>query len=77
LRLAAEGAEVVLHYHRNRKAAEETVGLLGPDTRVLQADLASAAEIERMFRELAGTELDILVNNAGIWKAEFPRVLAG
>lgn len=68
LRLAAEGAEVALHYHRNRKAAEETVGLIGRDTRVLQADLASAAEVEKMFRELAGFELDILVNNAGVWK---------
>ena len=33
-----------------------------------QADLGSYGDIERMFGELAGTQLDILVNNAGIWK---------
>jgi NAD(P)-dependent dehydrogenase (short-subunit alcohol dehydrogenase family) len=68
LRLAAEGAEVALHYRRNRKAAEETLGLIGRGARLLQANLASAAEVEKMFRELEGFELDILVNNAGIWK---------
>jgi NAD(P)-dependent dehydrogenase (short-subunit alcohol dehydrogenase family) len=68
LRLAVEGAEIVVHYHRNRKAAEETVRLIGRDVRLLQADLGSAAEIETMFRQLAGLEIDILVNNAGVWK---------
>ena len=68
LRLAAEGAEMVLHYHRNRKAAEETARLIGRDVRLLQADLGSAVDIEKMFGELAGLDLDILVNNAGVWK---------
>jgi NAD(P)-dependent dehydrogenase (short-subunit alcohol dehydrogenase family) len=34
---------------------------------LLQADLRSAEEIERMFASLAGTPLDILINNAGVW----------
>ncbi len=68
LRLASEGAEIVLHYHRNRKAAEETVRLIGRDVRLLQADLGSPVDIEKMFAELADLELDIQVNNAGVWK---------
>ncbi len=62
-RLAAGGVDVIVHYHRNRAAAEE-VG----DMRLVQADLSSPSEIERMFASLDGQPLDILVNNAGIWK---------
>jgi 3-oxoacyl-[acyl-carrier protein] reductase len=36
--------------------------------RLIQADMSSPGEIEKMFESLAGVELDILVNNAGIWK---------
>lgn len=60
-RLAAGGAHVILHYHRNREAAESA-----PAARRIAADLASPAEIERMFAEI--DSLDILVNNAGVWK---------
>ncbi|HLJ47714.1 MAG TPA: SDR family oxidoreductase [Bryobacteraceae bacterium] len=62
-RLASEGVDVIVHYHRNRAAAEE-VG----DMRLVQADLASPTDIERMFASLDGQPLDILVNNAGVWK---------
>jgi NAD(P)-dependent dehydrogenase (short-subunit alcohol dehydrogenase family) len=69
LRLAADGAEIIIHYHRNRPAAEATAATIGPPTRIVQADLASPAEIERMFGALGETRLDFLINNAGIWKA--------
>jgi 3-oxoacyl-[acyl-carrier protein] reductase len=68
IRLASEGANIVLHYHRNRQAANEVIGLIGGEARTVQANLGSPAEIERMFDALTNVELDILVNNAGIWK---------
>ena len=66
-RLAAEGASVVLHCNQNRMAADKLAAKLG-NAQVLQGDLSSPSEIERLFRELGSTRLDILVNNAGIWK---------
>jgi 3-oxoacyl-[acyl-carrier protein] reductase len=68
LRLAAEGADVILHYHRNRAAAVETAAAIGRDVTLVRADLRSLAEIEGMFAELDGRHLDFLINNAGIWK---------
>jgi 3-oxoacyl-[acyl-carrier protein] reductase len=68
LRLAAEGADVVIHYHRNRSAAEEVAALIPRATRLVSADLASPAEIESMFEEMGDLKLDFLINNAGIWK---------
>lgn len=68
-RLAADGARIVLHYHRDRAAAEETRAAIASEVILVQADLASLREIERMFDILAGLRLDILINNAGIWKS--------
>ena len=68
LRLAAEGAAIVLHYHRNRGAAEQVAAQLGDEVRIVQADLGAADQIEALFRGLGDLRLDILVNNAGIWK---------
>lgn len=66
-RLSRDGASVVIHCHRNLAAAKAlAVDLRSPH--VLQSDLASPTEIERMFELLGSTKLDILVNNAGIWK---------
>jgi NAD(P)-dependent dehydrogenase (short-subunit alcohol dehydrogenase family) len=69
LRLAAEGADIVLHYNRNRVAAEEVAAASGRAVQLVSADMSSPADIERMFGELGGRKLDILVNNAGIWKS--------
>lgn len=63
LRLAAEGAEVLVHYHRDEAAAREVAA----GGRILQADLASPAEIDRLFNELGDARLDFLINNAGVW----------
>jgi len=68
LRLARDGARIVLHYHRNRAAAEETAAAIGGEVRLVQADLGSFEEIEALFRELGTLPLDFLINNAGIWK---------
>lgn len=66
-RLAAQGADIVLHYNRNRAAAEDTAASISSKVRLVQADMSSVEEIERMFAEMADTPLDFLVNNAGIW----------
>ncbi len=68
LRLSSQGADIVLHYHRNRAAAEQTAAGIDREVRLVQADLASTGEIQAMFHELADLKLDFLVNNAGIWK---------
>jgi 3-oxoacyl-[acyl-carrier protein] reductase len=66
--LNREGARVYVHYHTNRKAAEEVSRSLA-NAVVVQADLGSPESVDQMFRSLGDAKLDILVNNAGIWKA--------
>jgi len=68
LRLAAEGAGVIIHFCRDAKAAEMVRRQAGSEARVVQADMQSAAAIEAMFLSLAGVRIDFLINNAGIWK---------
>jgi 3-oxoacyl-[acyl-carrier protein] reductase len=65
--LAREGADILLHYHRNRDAAHEVGKEIGKPVRFLQADLGSARAIDGMVADLGTTPIDILVNNAGIW----------
>ena len=66
--LDAEGARIIVHYHRNRAAAEEVAATLLSPARLVQADLASTGSITRMVQSLDDHSLDILVNNAGVWK---------
>jgi 3-oxoacyl-[acyl-carrier protein] reductase len=61
---AAEGAEVVLHYHRGRERAEAVAAELA-GARVLGADLTSEEAVDRLFAE-AGP-LDVCAAVAGIW----------
>jgi pteridine reductase len=69
IELARRGAVVAIHYRSSEGAAKETLETVrksGATTGIFQADLANAADIERLFRELrdAFGGLDILVNNA-------------
>lgn len=69
--LAREGADIAVHYNRNRAGAEATAEAIrqtGRGTCVVQADIAIAADVERLFARVVETFgcLDILVNNAGI-----------
>lgn len=64
-RLAQAGAQVIVHFRANRAAAEEVASAIG-SSRILQADLSSTEDIERLGAEL-GTPLDMLINNAGVW----------
>jgi 3-oxoacyl-[acyl-carrier protein] reductase/pteridine reductase len=66
LRLAKEGARVIVHFHRSGEDARRTASECNGD--LIQADLGDVAAIRRMFEE-AGP-LDGLVNNA----ARFARI---
>jgi 3-oxoacyl-[acyl-carrier protein] reductase/pteridine reductase len=61
LRLAREGARVIIHYNHSETEARATAEECGNAT-ILSANLESVSEIERLFQE-AGP-LDGLVNNA-------------
>jgi 3-oxoacyl-[acyl-carrier protein] reductase/pteridine reductase len=65
LRLAAEGAQVAIHYNGSEREARATAEECG-DAPIFRANLESVAEIRRMFEEVAGRfgRLDGLVNNA-------------
>ena len=61
--LAAEGADVVVHYHHGRERAEAIAAEIG--ARVAGADLTDEAQVARLFDE-AG-ELDACAAIAGVW----------
>jgi 3-oxoacyl-[acyl-carrier protein] reductase len=64
---AAEGCEVVVHYHRGRERAEALVEELDGGLAV-GADLTDEAEVERLFEE--ASSLDVCAAVAGIWPEE-------
>ena len=69
LRLARDGADVVVNYRRQTAAAQETaaaITALGHRALVVQADLGEAAAVRQMFAQVRDTfgHLDILVANA-------------
>jgi len=69
LRLASEGADIVVNYFRNRQPAEETAAeivALGRRAHIVRADIGQPDEIETLVsaaNEVFGG-LDILVHNA-------------
>lgn len=66
--LAAEGARVMIHYGRNREAAEALLARIGGRGRCLPADLSQPAGATALWAEAekAAGHLHGLVNNAGI-----------
>jgi len=69
LRLAAEGADVVIHYGRSEAAAQDTVRdieTLGRRAIAISADLTNVAQIQSLIDQTVSHfhRLDILVNNA-------------
>jgi pteridine reductase len=69
LRLAREGAAIVIHYRSSEAEARKTVSdveKLGRRGIALAADLSSVSEIQRLFQQTSDHfgHLDILVNNA-------------
>jgi 3-oxoacyl-[acyl-carrier protein] reductase len=64
---AAEGATVVLHYHRGRDRADAVSAELG-GAPVIGADLTDEHDVERLF-EQAGV-VDVCAAVAGMWPSE-------
>ena len=67
---AAEGASVLVHYHRGRERADALAAELGAPT--AQADLTRESEVDRLFesaREQLGS-VDVCAAVAGVWPAE-------
>ncbi len=72
IRLASEGARVVVHYRSSQAEAEAVAAEIvrgGGEAVCLQAELTRVAEIERLFGHIEQKfgRLDILVNNAAIF----------
>jgi 3-oxoacyl-[acyl-carrier protein] reductase len=71
--LASEGASVVVNYASSKEGADRVVNAIkkeGGKAIALQADVAKAPDIQRLFNETKSAfgRVDILVNNAGIYE---------
>jgi 3-oxoacyl-[acyl-carrier protein] reductase len=64
---AAEGAEVIVHYHRGRDRAEGLAEELG-GALVAGADLTDEAEVDELFGAIGA--LDVCAAVAGVWPRE-------
>jgi len=69
LRLAAEGARMVVHYRRSQSEAEAVAAEIsrsGGEAVCIQAELTRVVEIDHLFEDIEQRlgRLDILVNNA-------------
>jgi NAD(P)-dependent dehydrogenase (short-subunit alcohol dehydrogenase family) len=72
LRLADEGADIIVNYRRSKDEAEDVVAQIaakGRRTTAIQADVANPAEVCALFTTIKNDfgRLDILVNNAGMF----------
>ena len=73
IRLAQEGAKIVVNYHSNPEGGDETVKEIeaaGSEAISVQADLGNFAEIDGLIQQGVTKfgQIDILVNNAGLEK---------
>jgi 3-oxoacyl-[acyl-carrier protein] reductase len=71
VRLAKDGFEVVVHYSGNAKKAEESIAEIssgGGSAIAVQANIAEAADVERLFQQTMDTfgSINVVVNSAGI-----------
>jgi NAD(P)-dependent dehydrogenase (short-subunit alcohol dehydrogenase family) len=74
LRLAAEGADIVITYDSSKSEAEQLVEKLKSTGRravAIQADVSHRADVQKVFTAVENEfgRLDILVNNAGMFFA--------
>ena len=73
LRLAADGASVIVNYARSAASAEQVVTNItkaGGKATAVQADVSQAADIKALFDKTIAAfgHVDIVVNNAGIYE---------
>lgn len=71
LSLANDGAQVGLVYNKNSEAAEmlkKDIEAIGREAIIVQADVSSEPDVQRMVQEMLGrfSTIDVLINNAGI-----------
>jgi len=69
LKLAEGGAQVAVHYFRNKEAAQATlekIRALGSNGFLVQADVCKSEEVRRLFQQVRSEfgSLDVLVSNA-------------
>ena len=71
IKLAQQGAKVVINYHKGQDAAQETLKLVqqaGGEAIIAYADMTNAAEVDAMVqatRNAFGNDIHLLVNVAG------------
>lgn len=71
IKLAAAGAKVVVNYHSNKAAGEETVAVIekaGGTAILVKGDMTKKADVDNLVAEAVkafGGEIHILVNNVG------------
>ncbi|MFO7936066.1 MAG: SDR family oxidoreductase [Kiritimatiellia bacterium] len=81
VKLAEEGADVIVHCNHSLKEAGETAGMIrnkGCRSAVIRFDLSRIEEVASFFseaREAAGGNIDILINNASIFEKGHPDTL--
>ena len=73
IKLAEEGADVVINYNNDEKSAEETaekIRNLGRKALIIQGNVAEMADAKKLIKATIKEfeKIDILVNNAGITK---------
>lgn len=71
LRLARDGAKVVVNYSSSSKDADEVVSLIGSDNAIaIQADVGNVAEISKLVDATIAKwgKIDILIPCAGIMR---------
>ncbi|MFO7996647.1 MAG: enoyl-[acyl-carrier-protein] reductase FabL [Dehalococcoidia bacterium] len=69
LKLASQGADIIVNFFRHREAAQQTakdIEALGVKAEVIRANVGDPAKIDEMFDTIGSKfgRLDILVNNA-------------
>jgi len=69
LKLASQGANIIVNFFRHRESAEQTardIEALGVKAEVIRANVGDPAKVNEMFDTIASKfgYLDILVNNA-------------
>jgi len=71
IKLAEAGAQVVVNYHSNKDAGEETVATIeknGGKAILVKGDMTKKADVDNLIaeaRKAFGGDIDILVNNVG------------
>jgi len=70
-KFADSGAAVIVHYHKNKQKAEETLrNLKKGDHFIIAADMADPLSIQEMVKSISVRlgKIDVLINNAGIFE---------